>query len=225
MTSEPPARDAARATAHSATRAKGTRALLVCGVVAGPLFVGVAVVQILTREGFDLTRLAISSLSLGDLGWIQITNFVVAGLLSVSVAIGLRRALHGVRAGTWGPPLVGLFGISLIAAGIFTTDPALGFPPGSPNELPTTFSWHAQVHNIVSPLAFAALTAACFVFARRFAGLKRWGWVAYSVLTGLLIPLLSLWPSYGGAGVRLFAATVLAFGWLTATAARVSSES
>jgi hypothetical protein len=43
----------------------------------------VSYAQALTRDGFDLTRNAFSFLSLGDLGWIQITIFVVCGLLFV----------------------------------------------------------------------------------------------------------------------------------------------
>ena len=59
-------------------------------------------VQAFTREGFDLRRHPLSLLSLGELGWIQIGNFVVAGLLVVAFAVGLRRVLHPGRGGTWG---------------------------------------------------------------------------------------------------------------------------
>jgi hypothetical protein len=45
-----------------------TRALLACGVVAGPLFVVVATLEALTRRGYDLGRHPISLLSLGDFG-------------------------------------------------------------------------------------------------------------------------------------------------------------
>jgi Protein of unknown function (DUF998) len=86
----------------SAATTKRTRALLACGVVAGPLFLAVALLQALTRDGFDLGRHPLSLLSLGELGWIQITNFVVAGLLSVAFAVGLRRVLHPGRAGPGG---------------------------------------------------------------------------------------------------------------------------
>src|SRR5947207_11878704 len=71
-----------------------TRALLNAGVVAGPLFIVVAFAQAFTRPGFDLRRHAISMLSLGDLGWIQVANFVLTGLLVVALAVGMRRALH-----------------------------------------------------------------------------------------------------------------------------------
>ena len=87
----------------SVTAPKTTRALLACGVVSGPLFTVVAVVQVLTREGFDIRRHAISMLSLGDLGPIQIANFVGTGVLAIACAIGMRRMLRRGRGGTWGP--------------------------------------------------------------------------------------------------------------------------
>jgi hypothetical membrane protein len=105
-----------------------TRGLLVCGVASGPLFVGVSLIQALTRPGFDLTRHPISLLSLGDLGWIQIANFVLSGLLAIAYAVGMRRVLHQGRGGTWGPLLIGAYGAGLIAAGIFPPDPGFGFP-------------------------------------------------------------------------------------------------
>ena len=88
--------------ASSETNMTVTRALLACGLVAGPLYVVVALLQVLFRDGFDLSRQPLSMLSLGDLGWIQITNFVVGGLLAVGFAAGLRRVLRGGRGGTWG---------------------------------------------------------------------------------------------------------------------------
>ena len=48
-----------------ATTTKKTRALLACGVVAGPLFIAVAVLQALTRQGFDPSRHPLSLLSPG----------------------------------------------------------------------------------------------------------------------------------------------------------------
>ena len=51
--------------------AKLTRALLLCSVVAGPLYIFVGVIEMLTRPGFDVTRHDLSLMSNGDWGWIH----------------------------------------------------------------------------------------------------------------------------------------------------------
>ncbi len=164
---------------------KLTRALLVCGVVAGPLFTVVGLIQAFTRPGFDLTRHALSLLENGNLGWIQVSSFFLTGLLYVACAVGMRRILRGSRGGTWGPWLIGVLGAGLVGAAFFWADPGLGFPPGTP-ENANTLSWHGLGHLIVGTVAFLALIAVCFVFARRFVAQGRRGWAIYSGVTGLL---------------------------------------
>jgi hypothetical protein len=46
------------------------RKLLDAGIVAGPLFVTVSLVQIPFRDGFDMTRHAFSFLLIGPGGWL-----------------------------------------------------------------------------------------------------------------------------------------------------------
>ena len=60
----------------------------------------------------------------------QITNFIVCGLLTLGFAIGLRQVLHSGKGSVWGPILLGLFGLELIIADIFVTDPGLSYRPG-----------------------------------------------------------------------------------------------
>src|SRR3982751_920949 len=91
-----------------------TRALLWCGVLAGPLYVVIGLLEILFRPGFDLRRHALSLMSNGALGWIQIASFVLTGLLVIALAIGVRRALHPGRAATWGPWLLAVYGLGLV---------------------------------------------------------------------------------------------------------------
>jgi hypothetical protein len=55
--------DAGAPSGSPAAITTGTRALLASGVVAGPLFVAVALLQALTRDGFDLRRHPLSLLS------------------------------------------------------------------------------------------------------------------------------------------------------------------
>ncbi|GHO71342.1 hypothetical protein KSC_102340 [Ktedonobacter sp. SOSP1-52] len=167
--------------ANSATQL--TKMLLVCGVVAGPLFTVVGLIQAFTRPGFDITRHALSLLENGDLGWIEITAFLLSGLLFIAGAIGMRQVMRGSRGGTWGPILIGAVGAGLIGAGCFTADPGLGFPPGTPVS---GMSWHGLLHLIISSLSFLALVAGCFVFARRFLAQRQPGWVTYTLVSGVI---------------------------------------
>jgi hypothetical protein len=197
-------------------------------VVAGPLFIMVGFIQAFTRAGFVLSDHPLSLLSLGDLGWIQISNFVAAGLLFVASAVGMRRALQPGPGATWGPRLVGVFGVSLIAGGVFVTDPAFGFPPGTPAGAPQQISWHGLVHGVAPVVGFLSLIVACFVFARRFAAFKQRGWAAYSAATGVVVLALSVWPSLGGNPEGRFGpmwvAMVLGFVWASVIALRLMTE-
>src|SRR4051812_33302536 len=147
---------------------KNADVALRCGIVAGPLFVVVGLAQAFTRAGFDLKEHTLSLLSNGDLGWIQIANFIVTGALFIVCASGVREALLTGSAHVWGPRLIGVFGTGMAAAGVFVPDPAFGFPPGTPDGKPDSVSWHGALHYTVASLAFLALIGACFVFARRF---------------------------------------------------------
>jgi hypothetical membrane protein len=196
--------------------AAGTRRLLMCGVAAGPLFVAVATAQVLTRDGFDLGHQPISLLSVGDHGWIQISNFVVAGLLNIAFSLGVRRATPPSRSAAWASTMLMVYGVGLVAGGAFVPDPALGFPPGTPDEIPDEMTWHATLHAVGPALAFLALISASLVVARRFGLQGRQWWARYSAATGAVCLALSAWPDTGSAGVRLFLATVIGSAWVTA---------
>jgi hypothetical protein len=205
----------------SARTTPTTRALLTAGVVAGPLFVAVAFLQALTRAGFDLRRHPFSLLSLGELGWIQIANFVVAGLLFVACAVGMRRALRPGRGGTWGPLLIGTFGVSLICGGIFLADPGLGFPPGAPDGPPASISAAGIVHGLAFAVGMSSLIVAFFVLARRFASAGDRAWGRYSVISGVVFVLLAGIGVSGGDFRIVAAAIVVGWAWASLTAARL----
>jgi hypothetical protein len=214
--------------ASSETITNVTRALLACGVVAGPLYVVVGLIQMLIRDGFDIRRHALSLLSNGELGWIQISNFLLSGLLLIGGAAGMQRVLRGSKGGRWGPPLIGVYGLGLIGAGLFRANPALGFPPGLPADAYGTVSWHGMLHFFSGGIGFLALIAACFVFARRFAAIKQRGWAIYSLVTGVLFLAAFFGIASGskGAGVSLaFAvAVVLGCAWISAMTAWLISS-
>ncbi|MFI6503290.1 DUF998 domain-containing protein [Nonomuraea typhae] len=188
------------------TRTRVTRTLLTAGVVAGPLYVAVGLAQAFTREGFDLTRHQWSMLAIGDLGWIQVANFLVAALATAAAAAGMQRA----GGSPWASRLIAVYALSLVGAAVFKADPAMGFPAGTP-EGPGVVSTAGMLHLLCGLIGFAAVGAACFVVARRF-------WPLYSRVTGVLF-LLGFAAVATGAGavwanLAFTAAIVLIWAWL-----------
>jgi hypothetical protein len=183
----------------------------------------VAFAQVFTRDGFDLRRHPLSLLSLGDLGWIQIANFVITGALYLAGAVGMRRAMPAGRGRVWGPRLIGLFGVLLVWAGVFVADPAYGFPPGTPAGAAGT-SWHGLVHNIAPGFAFLVLAAACLVFARRFAAQRRRRWVLGSVVTLLVLFTPDLFIGRDWFTVVLALAAAVGWCWASLVAGRLLAD-
>ena len=205
-----------------------TTALISCGLVAGPLFVAVFLIEGM-RPGYEPARLPISLLSVGPDGWTQVANFVVDGLLVVAFAAGLWRTRGaGVVASAAGPILLAVVGCALVVAGIFTTDPADGYPPGvlHPGESTT----HATVHDIASLVVFLGLPFVVLAFARADARRADRGWaVASAVVFGVLAVLL-VGTVAGFNGVRALRSVagllqrswvVVGWAWMFALAARV----
>lgn len=204
-----------------------TKPLLACGIIAGPIYIIVGLVQILTREGFDMTRHPLSLMSTGDLGWIQITNFILTGTLVVLGAIGLHRAVKADKRWKRGALFIGLYGVGVIGGGVFVTDPALGFPPGTPDIYPETISWHGLLHFIFGQLGFLALIIASFIFARHFAATKLHGWAAYSAFTGsfFLFAIVASIAAMGAAWtmIALYVAVALGWAWLSTLTTRTAT--
>jgi len=172
-------------TQQGSTRVK---ILLVAGEIAGPLFTLMWIVEGAAHPGYNPLRHPVSSLALGNFGWMQVINFMVAGLLTLVFAVGLRLTLRSQRGATWAPLLIAIWAIGLLGAGIFVTDPVSGYPPGTPDLL-LNHTLHGNLHDSVSLLGFLALTVSCFVFASHFAARNERGWTIYSILTGILFPI------------------------------------
>ncbi len=197
-----------------------TRTLLTGGILAGPVFVATGVLQGLTRAGFDFTRHPASVLSNGSLGFVQITNFLVTGLLTIAAAAGIRRVLPG----RWGPRLLTVYGVSLLCAGVFRADPQDGFPAGTPAGPPSTVSWHGILHFAAGGVGFLALVAACFAIGAHLSPARAW----YSRLSGLLFLAGFAGVASGSTSpvviLGFWAAVVIAFAWLATTSAHLLSR-
>ena len=196
-----------------------TKSLLGYGVIAGPFYLAVALTQALTREGFDLSRHQWSLLSNGGPGWIQIANFVVTGLMVIAFAVGLSRALRPGIGARWAPRLIGVYGASLIAAGAFRADPALGFPVGTPDG-PGPVSWHGLLHFAAGGVGFSCLAIACFVIAKRYSAERNRGFAVFSRVTGIVFfASFAMLASSGGlplANLLFTVAIVLVWTWTSA---------
>jgi hypothetical protein len=120
----------------------------------------------------------------------------------------------------------------LIGAGLFSADPAYGFPPGTPAEAHDV-SWHGLVHLVTGAVGFVGLIAACFVFARRFSQRRHAAWATCCRLTGVVYAATFIGIAAGsqqggtiGASVivAFTAAVVLGWAWLSAIELHFSKE-
>ncbi|MGW0007458.1 DUF998 domain-containing protein [Nocardia grenadensis] len=196
-------------------RGRASEGLLLAGAAAGPLFFVSAITQMLTREGFDITRHPISQLATGDLGWIQILTFITAGVGALALAAGIGRTLTEGTGRRALPILVGVFGVGLVAAGVFTMDPENGFPAGTPDEPVAQMSWHSIAHSAAAAVAFTALAIAALVLSVRCARRRRVLPAVASAVAGLIL-LVPMSPEYMSVQIAINGA--VAFTWTTVMA-------
>jgi hypothetical protein len=185
----------------TAIAASPTRSLLTYGAVAGPLWAVVSLAQAALRPDYTITQAPLSALSNGSLGWLQILNFIVAGVLTILGAVGLRQVL----ASKWAPRLIAVSGVGLIAAGLLVMDagPAL--------------TWHGYGHMAAGTVTFATLIAACYVLARHFARSGNRSHAVLSRIAGTALLIGDLWAMSGGPGgtVTIAVGAITAMLWIS----------
>lgn len=191
--------------ANESEARRTTRFLLRCGMVVGPLYLGVALVQAFVRDGFDLSRHPLSVLANGPEGWVQTVNFVVTGVLLLATAVGFARALGRPSRGvTW--CLAG-YGLAVLAAAMFPADPVDGFPPGTPEGFPTSISTTGLIHFAAGALGFTLLGISCLFAARALSRRQMPGLSWLSLASGLVV----LFGFFGGMALPIGIAGI----WLT----------
>ena len=100
----------------------------------------------------------------------MIVGFVVLGACSAGFGAALRTVATRRQAGPW---LVVAGGAAAMAAGVFRRDHMLLTGPGFAGE-----SWHNQVHDVASAVAYAAMLGAPLLLARQFSADPRWAVIA-----------------------------------------------
>jgi Protein of unknown function (DUF998) len=157
--------------------------------------------------------------------WIQTATFLVAGALALWRALGVWKVCWTTSPRVVAGP-IGLFwwSIGLIGAGLFTTDPVVGYPPGV--TVRPEYSTSGALHDLFSVPAFIAIGLAIGLsFSRWFLRRRAAMWAAYSAASGVIIlgaffaaatsfSSPTVLTPYGGALQRVTAVTIWA--WFTA---------
>jgi len=196
-----------------------TRALLACGLVGGPLYVTVTLIESFTRDGFDLRHHRFSGLTAGELGWIHQSNMVMVGVLTVLLALGMRQLLRTSRVAAWAPRLLGLFGVAYVVGGLLTADAMVGFPPGTTVEM-VQKTWHGVAQNASRGASSLLLIVTSLVIARWLAGEGHRG-LAWLYGAGIPMVFAALTVVGLGIGGNPVAVAFLATPWIWVTALAV----
>lgn len=198
-----------------------TRSLLGYGVMAGPLYIAVSLAQAATRDGFDPVRHEWSLLANGSDGWIQVTNLILTGLMVFAAALGFRRSFDSGVGRRAVPLLLAVYGVGLVAAGVFRSDPMNGFPLGTPDGPPVHPSVHGALHVGAGGVGFLALVAATWLLATRFRaeGRRNYAAVTRGVSIAFLVAFVAIASGSTTPAINLAftAAVVLSWGWLSIT--------
>lgn len=196
-----------------------TRSLLGYGVVAGPFYLVVSLIEALTRDGFDLTRHSLSLLANGPWGWVHIVTLILTGLMVIAAAVGFARA-PGVG-GNAGPAwMLGVFGVGLVVSGAFVADPMDGFPVGTPDGPPEEGTISGVIHLAGGGVGFLAVSMAALMLGRLWqndgdAGAARLSMISGAVIIAAFVMSVPLNASGSGVGVLLLWITVVTiWAWL-----------
>lgn len=166
----------------------------------------------MVKPGYDAKARFVSEGSIGELGWIQILNFVVFGTMQLAFAAALWNSYGNEVSGRIGAGLMAAVGAGLILAGVFVTDPGTKI-----------VSRHGLVHVTASMVVFGGLMLACLAFAWRLHA--NGGFAAYSVATSLFIPIGIVVTTSAGrlTGLAQRVLIIVAWTWITVLAWRLAA--
>ncbi|MEO8452036.1 MAG: DUF998 domain-containing protein [Gemmatimonadota bacterium] len=196
-----------------------TRSLLGYGVLVGPFYLAVGLIQAFLREGFNFMRHPLSVLANGPSGWVQTANFVLSGLMVLAAAVGFKRVLGPKSRAASG--FLGAFGASMLVAAVFRADPMDGFPVGTPVGPPTSISTMGLIHFIAGTVGFVSLAVSCFFTALAMSRRNTRSIARLSVLSGLAVVLGFfggfLIPGISIGTLGIWFAVVVGWAWLAVT--------
>lgn len=159
------------------------------GMIGPILFVGTFTIEGLFRSDYNSQEMYVSALSLGTRGWIQISNFIVFGILYFLFARGVAVEFKDGKASKAGPLLFTISAICFLFSGPFVMDPM--------NTIQSQMSLHGMLHGIFGGIVFSLMPVNCFVFLRRFRNDPKWrslqGWTfGAGIIVSLAVILLTI---------------------------------
>ena len=194
-----------------------TRSLLGYGVVVGPFYLAVGLIQAFVRDGFSFARHPLSVLANGTGGWIQTANFALTGVMVIAAAVGFwRMPAPRLRAASG---FLGAYGAFVFAAAILRADPVDGFPPGTPLGAPTTMTTMGMLHFVVGTLGFVCFAISGFCAVRPLSRRNEKSLARLSLFSGLAI-LVGFFggffiPALSSPTAGIWFAVVVGWAWLS----------
>ena len=152
--------------------------LAAAGGIAGPVAFTAGWLAGSLRQAAPMAQVQLSGLAAEDARdpQLMMAAFIVLGGCTAAFGVALRPVTGARSAGRW---LVLLGSAAAVAAGVFRRDHLLLTGPGFTGE-----SWHNQVHDVVSGVAYAAMLAAPLLLAARLR--REPGWAAASRAAAVL---------------------------------------
>jgi Protein of unknown function (DUF998) len=152
------------------------------GMIGPTLFVGVFTIEGWLRPSYHSQEMYVSALSLGLRGWIQITNFVIFGILYLMFTCGVATEFQNGKASKAGPILLSISAICFLLSGPFVMDPM--------DTIRSQMSVHGILHGIFGGIVFSLMPVICFVFLERFRNDPKWRGLQWWTLgAGMIITI------------------------------------
>jgi hypothetical protein len=154
------------------------------GMIGSALFIAIFTLESILRPGYNPLGMYVSELSLGPRGWIQITNFIIYGILFLTFTWGITAEFKIGKASKAGPILLAIIGACLLLSGPFVMDPA--------NTLVESMSLGGTLHQLLGAIVFLLAPISCFVFWRRFRTDPNWRVLQWWTLIATVVIALAV---------------------------------
>jgi hypothetical protein len=161
---------------------KTIRYTALAGSIGSALFVIVFTVEGWLRADYNALSTYVSALSLGPRRGVQISNFMVSGILMLVFSRGVAIAFRKEKRSQAGPVLLGI-----VSAGMFLSGP---FVMDSMGTLPARASVHGLVHGITGSIVFLLMPISVLVCYRPLRTEPRWHtFSSWTLAMGILLTI------------------------------------